>query len=222
MTATTINMFPSLHSWSSPRSWALAIIVLLHLGFFWVLTNGLSISMPHVFDSEPPVLIPTVEKPRPPEPTKIVEPPVNLVPPRLTYVEPEPLDIPPVSDETIAPYVPEPTQPGTFTDHGGVSPPAPVVVEPRIDTRRGLSEPFYPPGEIRLGHEGTVLLSLHILADGRVGEVKLERSSGFQKLDESAIREAKRWRFVPGTSDGEAMAMWKQVPVTFRLNQVNR
>ena len=67
-----------------------------------------------------------------------------------------------------------------------------------------------------------MLLSLQILADGRVGEVKLDRSSGFPKLDESAMREAKRWRFVPGTSDGTPQAMWKQVPITFRLNQVSR
>lgn len=218
MTATTINTFPSLHSWSSPRSWALAIIVLLHLGFFWVLTNGLSISIPQVFEPAPPVLIPTEPQPPPPTPTRIIEPPVNLVPQRLTYVEPEPIDLPQLDEATVAPYVPEPTQPGSFQEHGDVSPPAPVVVEPRIDSRRALSEPFYPPGEIRQGHEGTVVLSLHILADGRVGEVKLAQSSGFQKLDESAMREAKRWRFIPGTSDGSPLAMWKQVPITFRLN----
>jgi periplasmic protein TonB len=141
---------------------------------------------------------------------------------RVTVVEPE-LNFPVVEDgEYFGPNVTEPTPPGVFTDTGDVSPPAPVVVEPRIDSRRGLSEPFYPPGEIRQGHEGTVVLSLHILADGRVGEVKLQSSSGYPKLDESAMREAKRWRFVPGTSDGSPLAMWKQVPITFRLNQVNR
>jgi periplasmic protein TonB len=223
MTATTINAFPSLHSWSSPRSWALAIIVLLHLGFFWVLTNGLSVSLPIFLEPKPPVLIPDVQTlPTPPQPPKVIDPPVNLVPQRLTYIEPEPLDLPPLAEDTIAPYVPEPTRPGSFEDNGSVSPPAPVVVEPRIDSRRALSEPYYPPGEIRQGHEGTVVLSLHILADGRVGDVKLERSSGYPKLDESAVREAKRWRFVPGTSDGTPLAMWKQVPVTFRLNQVDR
>jgi hypothetical protein len=32
------------------------------------------------------------------------------------------------------------------------------------------------------------------------------------------MREAKRGRFIPGTSDGSPLAMWKQVPITFRLN----
>src|SRR5690606_39339980 len=92
--------------------------------------------------------------------------------------------------------------------------PDPVIVEPLIDSRRVLSQPQYPPQMIREGAEGTVLLSIYILADGRVGEVQLDRSSGHTKLDESAMREARRWRFVPGTSDGRPMAMWKQVPVT--------
>jgi len=221
MTATTINTFPSLHSWSSPRGWAMAIIVLLHAGFFWVLTNGMSVQMPKWFDPAPPQLIPEIDpKPIPRTPTKPIDE-VKVLTHQTVTVVPPVVDIPVIEDaERI--YAPEPKQPWTFSDTGDVSPPAPTVVEPRIDSRRGLSEPPYPPSEIRQGHEGTVLLSLQILADGRVGEVKLERSSGFAKLDESAMREAKRWRFIPGTSDGTPQAMWKQVPITFRLNQADR
>lgn len=218
MTATTINSFPSLHSWSSPRSWALAIIVLLHAGFFWALTNGLSVPIPDVLKPKAPELIPVVERlPTPPEPIKPIDVqlPINQ---HVTVVKPV-IDVPVFEQEEAGPYVPEPTPPGSFDDGGSVSPPLPVIVEPHIDTRRALSEPYYPPQEIRMGHEGTVVLSLHILADGRVGDVKVERSSGFAKLDESAKREAKKWRFVPGTRDGAPMAMWKQMPVTFRLNQ---
>jgi protein TonB len=222
MSATTINTFPSLHSWSSPRGWAMAFIVLLHVGFFWVLTNGMSVQMPTWLEPEPPRLIPDVDpKPIPRTPTKPIDDVKVTTHQTVTVVEPV-LNIPVIDDGVERIYVPEPTPTGTFTDRGDVSPPAPVVIEPRIDSRRGLSEPPYPPSEIRQGHEGTVLLSLQILADGRVGEVKLDRSSGFPKLDESAMREAKRWRFIPGTSDGSPQAMWKQVPITFRLNQVDR
>jgi len=223
MTATTINTFPSLHSWSSPRSWALALIVLLHLGFFWVLTNGLSIHMPTVFDPAPPVLIPDTSMRTPPLAPKPIDD-VKVITRDQVNVLPPVVDIPVPEDSTgvTGVLVPEPTQPGDFRVGGDVAPPAPVLVEPRIDSRRGLSEPYYPPADIRQGHEGTVVLSLHILADGRVGEVKLHSSSGFDRLDESAMREAKKWRFVPGTSDGSPLAMWKQVPITFRLNTVTR
>lgn len=218
MTATTINSFPSMHSWRSPRGWALAIIVLLHLGFFWALSSGLTPAMIKSLITEAPVLLPPPVEPTPQKQREIKDVEIPTPPVKLTYV-PKEVEFPSEPGEIIAPYVPEPTPPNKFTDAGDVkAPPTPVVVEPRIDARRGLSEPFYPPQVIREGGEGTVLLSIYILADGRVGEVKLNRSSGHTKLDESAMREAKRWRFVPGTSDGKPMAMWKQVPVTFRLN----
>jgi protein TonB len=215
MSAATINSFPSFHSLNSPRGWALAIIALVHLGFFWALSNGLSHSILKVFIPAPPVLIP--------EPTQATKPPPKQ--PIDVTVQPLPLVTPPVPNVPIeeslnAPVVvgPQPSPTNTFIDHGDVSPPQPVIVEPRIDARRGLSEPYYPPASIRAGNEGTVLLSLYILADGRVGDVRLERSSGHPKLDESALREARKWRFVPGSRDGAAAAMWKQVPITFRLN----
>lgn len=215
MTATTINSFPSLHSLTSPRSWALAIIVLLHLGFFWALTNGLSQSIGQMFEPAPPKLLPLPEKPTPP-PTRKIEYVVKHKP----FVLP---DQPPKVDfdeSQNAPLVEQtPTPPPTFTDTGDVSPPQPVVMEPRIDPRHGLSEPAYPSSEIRLEHEGTVLLSVYILANGRVGDVKLDKSSGYPKLDESALREARVWRFQPGSRDGTPVAMWKQLPISFRITK---
>ncbi|MBL8271546.1 energy transducer TonB [Steroidobacter sp.] len=217
MTATTINSFPSLHSWNSPRGWALAIIALLHLGFFWALSSGLTPKFITYLIPEAPRYLPPPVAPMPPKKVLIQEPTIQPKQLEPTYVKPV-LEFAPEPDAKSV-YVPEPTQPGNFTDTGDVvAPPTPTVVEPRIDARRGLSEPYYPPQVIREGGEGTVLLSIYILADGRVGEVRLDRSSGHAKLDESALREAKKWRFVPGTSDGKPMAMWKQLPVTFRLN----
>jgi protein TonB len=61
------------------------------------------------------------------------------------------------------------------------------------------------------------MVKVQILPNGRVGDVRLEHSSGFAKLDESALREAKRWRMRPGTQDGVAAAMWTMVPITFQL-----
>lgn len=218
MTATTINSFPSLHSLKSPRGWALAIIVLLHVGFFWVLSSGLTPSLLNVFIPQPPVYLPIPEQPEPVERVDIKDPTIEPKPLEPTYVAPV-IDIPADTfKETTTIFAPEPTTPNDFTRPGDVVEPTPVVVEPRIDARRGLSEPYYPPQVIREGGQGTVLLSIYILADGRVGEVKLDRSSGHARLDESAMREAKKWRFVPGSSDGKPMAMWKQLPVTFRLN----
>ena len=50
MSATTVNAFPPLHAFNSSRGWFLALIVLLHAGFFWALTHGVTfgvISLEH-------------------------------------------------------------------------------------------------------------------------------------------------------------------------------
>jgi protein TonB len=116
-----------------------------------------------------------------------------------------------------APQVPPRTEqpPNVLTEDGPGS--GPLIVEPKADPRFPFTEPEYPVSEIRQQHEGTVLLRVQILPSGRVGEVQIEHSSGFVKLDESAAREAKRYRMKPGVHDGVATAMWVRVPVTFRL-----
>ncbi|HEY5759581.1 MAG TPA: energy transducer TonB [Steroidobacter sp.] len=216
MSATTVNSFPSLNNWNSPRAWALAIIVLLHLGFFYALTHGMSINPLKFTNPLPPEFIPLLEKPTPVKQVQLPEPVIKEQKPEVTYVEPEIAVEPEITG--TGPIVKEMPKIGDEIGPGSVMEPLPQVIEPRIDSRRGLTEPYYPADIIRKGGEGTVLLSIYILADGRVGEVRLVSSSGHSKLDDSAMREAKKWRFIPGTSDGKPMAMWKQVPVTFRLN----
>jgi protein TonB len=69
-----------------------------------------------------------------------------------------------------------------------------------------------------LGEAGTVLLNVYVLEDGRVGEATVQKSSGFPRLDEAAVREVKRsWRLTPGTKNGKPAAMYGQFAVTFKL-----
>jgi periplasmic protein TonB len=93
----------------------------------------------------------------------------------------------------------------------------PVILQPQGDARFPFTEPEYPIADIRMGHEGTVWLSIEILPNGRVGQVRIDQTSGFARLDDSAVREARKWRMKPGTQDGIAIPMWKRVPVTFQL-----
>jgi len=210
----TVNTFPPVHVFNSPRAWAMAIIVLIHLGFFWALTSGLAHTI--------------VTMVIPPSKVVVVEPEPVKPPPRVVPADP-------VIDEVYVPPILTPTRiedPATQTaplhvarDPADLLPPisteavrpSPVEVEPQIDARHGLSEPVYPASVIRMGGEGTVVLSVQVLANGRVGEVRIERSSGNPKLDESAAREAKRWRLIPGTRDGVPVVLWKQIPIRFRL-----
>lgn len=213
MSAITVNAFPPLHQFNSSRSWFMALIVLVHLGFFWALSSGLSV---YIFPPTPqgPISYKPLPKQPPPTPTplKPVSPVVTSIwvptapPPTLP-----PIDTGPEQVTTDPQLLPPPT---TVTEAPGAGP---LIFQPQGDVRFPFTEPEYPIADIRMGHEGTVWLSIEILPNGRVGQVRIDQTSGFARLDDSAMREARKWRMKPGTQDGIAIPMWKRVPVTFQL-----
>jgi periplasmic protein TonB len=208
----TMNAFPPLHAFNSSRGWFLALIVLLHAGFFWVLTHGVTIGSLNI---QPPLILvqPEPAKPQPPPKPPEVRP--NIDRPFVPVVErPQlPEEVEPNNAPIVVSHDPAPPR-ETVGERPGAGP---LIVEPQGDPRFPFTEPEYPVSEIRLGHEGTVWLSIEILPSGRVGLVRIDQSSGFVKLDDSAVREARRWRMKPGMQDGVATARWKRVPITFQL-----
>jgi protein TonB len=69
-----------------------------------------------------------------------------------------------------------------------------------------------------MGEEGVTLVRVLVKADGRAGEVELKRSSGYDRLDQAALRAVRKWRFVPATKHGEPVDAWLDQPVNFKLN----
>ena len=59
------------------------------------------------------------------------------------------------------------------------------------------SPPVYPAIARVRGYEGIVLVSAEVLPDGRVGSMKIRKSSGYAILDQSAIEAVKPWKFEP-------------------------
>ena len=191
----------------------MALIVLVHLGFFWALTHGLGFR----------IIEPTREGWIVDVPIDSVDP-EPLVPPEPTGIQSGPVDPVPLpreldDRETVSDKAPQSDPvPGPIADGPGSAVPVPpVIVQPQGDPRYPFTEPEYPTPEIRMGHEGTVWLTIEILPNGRVGAVRIDQTSGFARLDDAAVREARKWRMKPGTQDGIATAMYKRVPVTFRL-----
>ena len=214
MSAITVNAFPPLHTFNSSRSWFLALIVLLHAGFFWVLTHGVTIGN---IEIRPPLITKILPNSREVDPP----PPRELDPPNLPGSVVDPVPLPPEFDYRDSPdeHAPQadPRAQPIADGAGSAVPIPPVIVQPQGDPRFPFTEPEYPTPDIRMGHEGTVWLSIEILPNGRVGAVRIDQTSGFARLDESAVREARKWRMKPGMQDGVASPMWKRVPVTFRL-----
>ncbi len=147
-----------------------------------------------------------------------------LPPPPMPPVPVRPAAPPtPVVTQPITTPIATPTEPVWATEPVPVanthSEPAPDAVHafaaPRQLAILESSRPPYPPREIRLRHEGEVLLRIRIGADGRPVAVEVARSSGFAELDRSAARHVLRtWRFVPPGGDGQATGL---LPVRFSL-----
>lgn len=77
--------------------------------------------------------------------------------------------------------------------------------------------PSYPASARRLGIQGTVRLRVHVLADGRVGEIIVENSAGHSDLDEAATDAVRQWHFEPARRGAEPVATWVLLPVQFQL-----
>ena len=99
--------------------------------------------------------------------------------------------------------------------------PAPVVTPP--PARRTTSATPSPPtlAVRRMGEQGQVLVRAFVDTKGMPSRVEVARSSGFERLDKTAVDTVLRWRFVPGKRGGEPVAMWVEVPIVFELNFSN-
>ncbi|WP_347987578.1 energy transducer TonB [Methylomonas sp. AM2-LC] len=78
-------------------------------------------------------------------------------------------------------------------------------------------KPVYPMVARQRHWEGLVILRVYITADGHAAQVNVQRSSGHEELDESALEAVKNWRFVPAKRGEFAEASWASVPIDFSL-----
>ena len=78
-------------------------------------------------------------------------------------------------------------------------------------------KPAYPRLSRRLNEQGQVMVRVFVATDGSPQQGEIKTSSGFDRLDQEALRTVMRWRFVPGQRFGTPEAMWFNVPVNFVL-----
>lgn len=156
------------------------------------------------------------------EPPTITDPP-PIPQPQIERVEltvPEPVG-PPIEQDIEGPPISAQVAPvERVIDQVGSADPVPVIQAVRQDPRRPLTQPYYPPSEIRAGNQGNADLEVYVLPSGRIGDVRIVRSTGHPRLDQSAIEEAKKsWRLIPATRDGVAIAQWHRLRVVFQLKK---
>ncbi|KQX22711.1 MULTISPECIES: energy transducer TonB [unclassified Sphingomonas] len=156
--------------------------------------------------AEPPA--PPAEKPKP-EPVVIEKvQPIVLAPPPIvqTLAPPPPITV------TTAPPPPKQTA-------VAAPPPAGPVTVGNLDERLLEGNPPRYPMESRRKHEqGTVVVRLLISTDGRVSEISIAQSSGFERLDKAALQAIRGWRWQPIVRDGQPVEVRGLYSMPFTLN----
>lgn len=213
-------------------------IVALHLGVWFVVEH---LPPPAVELAKPkPVVIelikPPVEKPKPPEPPKVIKPkippivqkpkPVVQQPIKQVQPKPQPVVQPvPVPEPLVEPLrevvkeavpVAEPVKPAPPPT------PAPVKQEP-ITEAKGYAgylnnpAPEYPELALDRGWQGQVILRIKVQASGKPDTVQVKKGTGYKVLDDAAVRTVKRWTFSPALQGSTPIEGWVDVPLEFRL-----
>ncbi len=181
----------------SRRMAVFAFIVGFHLLLVYGLVSGLARKVVEVV--APPLVTDIIEeikpedKPPPPPPPQMERPPVQVPPPDVV------IDIPVESNTTAISNVTDRPAPPP-------APPAPVVVArtPAKIGRMPSSEDYYPAASKRAEEQGTVTVKVCVDNKGKlIGDPSVVTSSGFDRLDEGAVKLARAGRYQPGTSGGQ-------------------
>lgn len=227
------------HAWRAGRPArlspaALAGVALAHAGLFALLLAVPDAPAPTV--PPRPLTVSLIEPaPEPVEPVVVPPPPRPVVqPPRPQPVLAARRPSPAPPQAAVAPPVPETPAPQTPVVQPAPQPvpapaPAPVMAEiappappapmpPRPADYLTNPKPPYPALSRRLGEEGLVRLNVLVNADGSVGRLELDRSSGHPRLDRSAMETVQSsWKFEPARQGGKAVPAWVIVPIQFTL-----
>jgi periplasmic protein TonB len=212
-----------------------ASVIALHALALWALQTGL---LQRVFDKATPllvmaeVLMPAPAMPEPPTfkpatPSRPAEKGAAQPRPQATPPNPEPaapaptlLATPSQSPATaIAQVTAANVSPNASPVQTPATPPAPAKVEQPSSDAQYLQnpKPSYPALSRRMGEQGKVVIRVLIGVEGQAQKAEIFQSSGYERLDQAALKTVLGWRYVPGKRGGVAEAMWFNVPINFVL-----
>jgi periplasmic protein TonB len=154
----------------------------------------------------PPPPPPTLEVVKHKPKTTVMRAPPKPEPVRadpIVTAEPTTMSYPPVAD-------PDPV----------AEPAAPVQTAPSALGYKSMKAVPYPRIATIQRMEGTVILRVLVGADGVPQEIQIDKSSGHAVLDNAARSAVMKWRFEPGTRNGEPFAAYGLVPIAFKLTEL--
>ena len=201
---------------SGRRFTGFTFVLILHVLLVYGLINGLARKIVEVV-SQPletkiiEELKPPDDKPPPPPPPKLNTPPPPFIPPPEVQVQM------PVSASQFA---------ITAVTRDKPPPAPPPVAAPRKITRQAAivsstacEKPAYPPASLRSQEAGVVTLAFLIEVDGKVLESKIEKSSGYRRLDDAASKALGLCKFQPALIDGKPEKSWARIEYEWRIDE---
>jgi protein TonB len=181
---------------------------------------------------EPP---PPPPPPPPPEPEQPVEDEDAVKPPPKPVEKPKPIEKPkplekpkPVKKVEPPKATPAPAQPAAPAAPATPSAPPPPAAAPgpvkESAAISGLASlgnppPEYPSLALRRNWEGSVVLRIQVLANGRAGSVTVTKSSGKPQLDDAAVAAVKNWKFIPAKRGDTPIDGFATQTIDFKLPQ---
>lgn len=204
-------------------TWAVAIglTFALHAVVFTIANRPAQIApLPR---KAPELALEIAPPPPPPPPPKVEPKPL----PKVVAVKPVAAPKPPPS----LPVVQNVSNDAPSADSVQVAttpPPAPVAQpapppEP-ITEPRGFAgylnnpAPVYPSAAQKRGLQGRVVLKVHVLASGQADNVTIAKTSGFDILDDAAVKAVSGWQFDPAKRGQTPIDGWVNVPINFKIS----
>lgn len=201
----------SLRRIAPERLAGLAAAVALHAAAFYGLWSHRILVMP---DEVVTLFVETITTPPPPprEPPK----PARLEKPRpMDKPQPQQLVAEASAVSPAEPVAPPPAPP---VEAAPARPTGPVSLGSELAVAcPERSAPAYPPLSRRLNEEGKVVLRVELDEQGHVSAARVATTSGFARLDESALAAVKTWRCNPARRDGQPVRAVALQPFKFVL-----
>ena len=169
-----------------------------------------------------PIMVSVITPPPPETPRPLPKLPVSRKPVPMETPPPVemPRHVPPVVTEStaVSPITLPPAPPPPVAE-SVVAPDPPPLIPPRFNADYLQNPaPAYPALARRMHEQGRVLIRVLVSADGMPEQIELKMSSGFPRLDQSALETIRNWKFVPARQGDQKIAAWVVVPITFTLD----
>lgn len=179
-------------------------------------TIAVELAAPAAKDVKPAEVVPP--PPKPPEQKQKIKP-VNKAKAKPLVKEAMTEKSEPAPEPDISAPQPQAASPQVSNTQAQASPAEESYIPPRSNLAYlNNPKPVYPLDARQRHQEGLVVIKVFVSAEGMAQTVRIERSSGHDILDESALTAVREWRFVPAKRGERPEAGWATVPINFSLS----